>query len=48
MAESHPEKATALLKDMQQWRKDVGAQEMTLNPEYTPTAKPILKKANKK
>ena len=48
MAESHPEKATALLKEMQQWRKDVDAQEMTLNPEYTPTAKPILKKANKK
>jgi len=38
LAASMPEKAEALLKEMQQWRKDVGAQEMTLNPEYNPDA----------
>ena len=36
LAETYPEKAAALLKEMQQWRHDVGAQEMTLNPEYNP------------
>lgn len=38
LAESQPEKADALLKEMLQWRKDVGAQGMSPNPKYNSSA----------
>ncbi|WP_077540979.1 sulfatase [Sedimentisphaera cyanobacteriorum] len=34
LAEKMPEKVNELYKDLKQWRKDVGAQEMPLNPDY--------------
>lgn len=37
LANSRPEKANELLKELQAWRKAVGAQEMSANPNYDPT-----------
>ena len=39
LAATHPEKAQAMLKRMQTWRQEVGAQMPTPNPNYNPNAK---------
>lgn len=36
LARSHPQKAVALLRDLRAWRKRVGAQMPTVNPDYDP------------
>lgn len=36
LADKMPDKANDLWKKLKQWRKDVGAQEMTINPNYDP------------
>ena len=37
LAAKMPEKAKALLEKLHQWRRDVGAAEMTVNPNFDPT-----------
>lgn len=44
LAESEPEKAQALLKELVTWRKSVGAQMMTDNPNYDPGSEAPEKK----
>lgn len=44
LALSKPEKASALLKELQAWRQAVGAQMMTPNPNYDPETAAIEKK----
>jgi hypothetical protein len=36
LIEAMPEKATELKKRLREWLKDVGAQEMVVNPNYDP------------
>ena len=36
IAEQHPEMAQRMLEKLRAWRKDVGAAEMTINPDYDP------------
>jgi arylsulfatase A-like enzyme len=49
LAKAQPESAQALLKELVDWRKSVGAQMMTDNPNYDPaTESPIRQKKNLK
>lgn len=49
LATTKPEKAKALLKELKEWRKQVGAQMPTKNPDYNPqVVKKQLKKKLKK
>lgn len=48
LAKTQPEKAQALLKELVEWRKSVGAQMMTDNPNYDPAAEESMKEKRKK
>jgi hypothetical protein len=36
LSADHPELAQSMLEKLKAWRKDVGAGEMTINPDYEP------------
>jgi len=42
LANAEPERAAAMLRRLQAWRRSVGAQEMRPNPAYDPTAPTVL------
>ena len=48
LAAAQPEKAAALLKELQAWRKSVDAQMMTPNPNYDPNRAAGKKRKKKK
>ncbi|MFD2256640.1 sulfatase [Luteolibacter algae] len=47
LAKSQPEKAAALLAELREWRKSVGAQMMTENPDYDPEREEHTRKGDK-
>lgn len=47
LATTETAKADELLRELDTWRRDVGAEMMKPNPDYDPSVKPVKKKKNK-